>query len=59
MKEEKMRELDWYERYGYDGDRPCAYYDDLDVTICPRCESNEILPGQRVCSACLDEMTAE
>jgi hypothetical protein len=59
MEKKKLRELDEYERYGYDGDRPCAFYDDLDVTICPRCESHEILPGQRVCTACYEEIMAE
>ena len=51
-----MSELYEYERYGYDGDRPCAYFDDLDVITCPRCGDGDILPGERVCGRCRDEM---
>ena len=56
QEEEEMSELYEYERYGYDGDRPCAYFDDLDVITCPRCGDGDILPGERVCGRCRDEI---
>lgn len=51
-------ELYNYPRYGYDGDRKSAYFDDLDVDLCPRCQDQDIFPGDRVCVGCLAEINA-
>lgn len=55
----KDSELLKYKRYGYDGDRPCAWFDELDVATCPRCGQCDIIPGQQVCSMCLSEIQAD
>ena len=46
-------ELYKYPRYGYEGDKKSAWFNDLDVTLCPRCKDQDIFRGDRVCFRCL------
>lgn len=55
----RKSELDKYPRYGYDGERKCVYYNDLDVALCPRCKAQDMIPGQRVCNSCRAEIQAD
>ena len=51
-----ISELLNYDRYGYEGDRKSAWFDELDVMTCPRCGDRDMFPGDQVCSSCKSEI---